>query len=283
MLPPAVPHVRAAKALDLNKDFTLMSNDMATNGTCTVLRIWHRQVDRENDCESQEKKRNKNGNLECIDPYSCHDQYIAEFGWTGGPKNGRPDIKGNELTSRKDEGCIGGHPPGSTSCSHYGDWEPGKYGKLEIGKGLQEFTSRTVSQAWEVLRGNSKCGVWDKSSDYNANASQRAGFEEYQPDAILPCRVPAGPVADVPDSYDCPSPNYNKLCARLHNLPQIEIDDAMGNHQLDVVLGSIFLPVGFLLVVGCGGLIYYLCMIHPDAISARAAKAGYVSADGGER
>ena len=227
-----LPFLRSARSLNLETDFPLMSNRMTASGTgCTVLRIWHRQVERAvgTDPDLQTAL------------LRCYDQYIAEFGWKGGPFNGKPDVQAGLLISRKDYGCYGGGTGYGEHCDRLGGWNPGQYGEAGTGDGLKTFTSRTVSQAWEVVRGNSECDS-QEDAEYTANASkarfQPPGFEEYQVDAILPCRVPARSVDEVPSLYDCPSPNYNQLCARLHNLPQIEIDDALARVPPAIIIGD---------------------------------------------
>ena len=58
-----------------NSDFPKMSNDMTQSGMCTVVGMWTRAILREESCGD--------GCTRSI----CHDDYVAEFAWIGGPTN----------------------------------------------------------------------------------------------------------------------------------------------------------------------------------------------------
>ena len=58
-----------------------------------------------------------------------------------------------------------------------------------------------------------------------------------------------GAVEDVPDVYDCPSPvAFNSICARLGNLPQIELNALEWGVVRYATIGFVLLPGGLCLL-----------------------------------
>lgn len=61
--------------------------------------------------------------------------------------------------------------------------------------------------------------------------------------------MPKGAVEDVPDVYDCPSPvAFNSICARLGNLPQIELNALEWGVVRYATIGFVLLPGGLCLL-----------------------------------
>ena len=242
-------------------DFPKMSNDMATNGYCTVVGLWTRSVERHQSCGKS-----------CVRKV-CYDDYVAEFGWVGGPTNngteGMVEFGGmSTVTSKVDmsqvdmtridvrvnTGCKGG-------CDRYGGW-------LLNGTvaDRSSFTSVALSQGWGVERCRhcAPCGDDDPTDDNNHGADQTHappwGFPEHPvPEATgivvgddVLCRIPAEGAASVPDTYDCPDDKFNSLCARLADLPDIELSGATKGAQALITWGSICLSIGMVPVLFIG-------------------------------
>ena len=239
-------------------DFPKMSNDMATNGYCTVVGLWTRSVERHQSCGKS-----------CVRKV-CYDDYVAEFGWVGGPTNngteGMVEFGGmSTVTSKVDmsqvdmtridvrvnTGCKGG-------CDRYGGW-------LLNGTvaDRSSFTSVALSQGWGVERCRhcAPCGDDDPTDDNNHGADQTHappwGFPEHPvPEATgvvvgddVVCRIPAQGADSVPSSYDCPDDKFNSLCARLADLPDIELGDAQKGAQTILIAGAVCLSFGSIPVV----------------------------------
>ena len=234
------------------EDFPKMSNDMIPTGSCTVVGLWTRSVERQQGCG-----RN------CVRKI-CYDDYVAEFGWVGGPTNNattgmvefggmstatsKVDMSQVDMTKidvRVNTGCIQG-------CDKYGGWllnatYPDR----------SNFTSVALSQGWSVERCRhcTPCGDEDPTDDNDHGAFTPAdpwGFPEHPVpqatgivvgDDVL-CRIPAEGAANVPDSYDCPDPKFNSLCARLADLPNIELSGKAKSAQTLVTWGAVCFSLG---------------------------------------
>ena len=243
----------------LVEDFPKMSNDMAPVGYCTVVGLWTRSVEREQSC-------GKN----CVRKV-CYDDYVAEFGWVGGPTNdattgmvefgglsmgsttSKVDLSRVDMTKidvRVNTGCKHG-------CDRYGGWLP----NATIDR--SSFTSVALSQGWMVERCRhcSPCGDGDPTDDNDHGAFQTHappwGFPEHPVheatgivvgDDVL-CRVPAEGADNVPKPYNCPDDKFNSLCARLADLPDIELANAAKGAQTFIVTGAVFFSIGMVPVV----------------------------------
>ena len=108
-------------------------------------------------------------------------------------------------------------------------------------------------QAWEK-RGGYGCDHDDealKRDPYKNLANSNE--ENYYFSRNLTCRVPAKGVDSVPSLYDCPDTRYNALCARLGDLPAVEISEYGAHGKTLVIVGAIIMPLGFIfgLVLTC--------------------------------
>ena len=238
-------------ALDVDTDFPLMQTstlaecssgtDECLPGQCIVVGLWTRPVGIKQECGSY-----------CSARSACYDDWIAEFAWVGGPFNGKPEVEASALRSRLDKSCDG-------DCERYGGWAlDAVVNRSEL---TQNFTSAAVSQGWRMKR-CTDCTCDDGSSIARPNDQSvlSASAEEgaFLLGKSVPCRVPKGAVEDVSDVYDCPSPlAFNSICARLGNLPQIELDVL----ERGVVNYAI---IGFALVPGG------LCLLALGVIALRA-------------
>ena len=236
-------------ALDVDTDFPLMQTSTLAEcssgteeclpGQCIVVGLWTRPVGIKQECGSY-----------CSARSVCYDDWIAEFAWVGGPFNGKPEVEASALRSRLDKGCDG-------DCERYGGWALDSRSNL-----TQNFTSVAVSQGWRMKR-CTDCTCDDGSSIARPSDQSVLSASAEEGDGILlgksvPCRVPKGAIEDVSDVYDCPSPlAFNSICARLGNLPQIELDAL----ERGVVK---YATIGFVLVPGG------LCLLALGVIALRA-------------
>ena len=228
-------------ALDVDTDFPLMQTsplaecsegtDECLPGRCVVVSLWSRPVGVQRECGAH-----------CSARSICYDDWIAEFAWVGGPFHGKPEVEASALRSRLDESCDG-------DCERYGGWA-----LVNTSNSTQNFTSAAVSQGWRLKR-CTDCTCDDGSSiarpsDQSVlSASAEGGEAGILLGRSVPCRVPKGAVEDVPDVYDCPSPvAFNSICARLGNLPQIEIDALEWGVVRYATIGFVLLPGGLCLL-----------------------------------
>ena len=239
-------------------DFPMMSNDMVPNGHCTVVGLWTRAVERQESCGK--------GCTRSI----CYDDYVAEFGWVGGPMNnatpGMVEFGGMSTTTSKvdlsqvdkrridvrvNTRCEGG-------CDRYGGWL-----LSATVADRSSFTSVALSQGWAVERCRycKPCGDGDPTDDNDHGAHYTPadpwGFPEHPVDEAIGivvgenvvCRVPAEGADNVPSSYSCPDDKFNSLCARLADLPGIEHGDAEKSANSIFLAGAICFSIGMCPVV----------------------------------
>ena len=249
-----------------NVDFPKMSNDMVPeSGTCTVVGLWTRAIERVESCG------------EYCTRSICEDDYVAEFAWVGGPTNdasegmgysttkvdlsevdmipsSRNMIASSELSLRVNTQCNGG-------CDRYGGWLLNA-----TVTDRSSFTSVALSQGWRVERCRycTPCGDGDPTDDNDHGSDYTPadpwGFPEHPvSEAVgivvgdeVSCRVPAEGVANVPGSYDCPPTAWNSLCARLADLPKIELSQSKAGAQKLVIAGAICLSIG-----GCPWMVLF--------------------------
>jgi hypothetical protein len=228
-------------ALDVDTDFPLMQTSPlaeCSEGTdeclprrCVVVSLWSRPVGVQQECGAY-----------CSARSICYDDWIAEFAWIGGPFHGKPEVEASALRSRLDESCDG-------DCERYGGWA-----LVNTSNSTQNFTSAAVSQGWRMKR-CTDCTCDDGSSiarpsDQSVlSASAERGEAGILLGRSVPCRVPKGAVEDVPDVYDCPSPvAFNSICARLGNLPQIELNALEWGVVRYATIGFVLLPGGLCLL-----------------------------------
>ena len=225
-------------ALDVDADFPLMQTstlaecssgtDECLPGQCIVVALWTRPVGIKQECGSY-----------CARDV-CYDDWIAQFAWVGGPFHGKPEVEASALRSRLDKSCDG-------DCERYGGWA------LDAVVNRSNFTSAAVSQGWRMKR-CTDCTCDDGSSIARPNDQSVLSASAEEGDGILlgkrvPCRVPKGAVEDVPDVYDCPSPlAFNSICARLGNLPQIELDVLERGVVMYATIGFVLVPGGVCLL-----------------------------------
>ena len=238
-----------------------MSNDMVPQmGTCTVVGLWTRAIERHESCGD--------GCTRSI----CHDDYVAEFAWVGGPTNdasagmgyttSKADMSQIDMRTidvRINTQCVGG-------CDRYGGWLL----NATIAD-RSNFTSVALSQGWRVERCRycTPCGDGDPTDDNDHGSDYTPadpwGFPEHPVrqaagivvgDNVM-CRMPAEGAENVPGSYDCPDDNFNSLCARLADLPDIELSGGQAAAKRLVIAGAVCLGIGgtpFALV-----LLFLLC------------------------
>lgn len=206
--------------------------DECSSGRCIVVGLWTRPVVRQETC----------GRF-CGSRSICYDDWVAEFAWVGGPSNGKPVVKAGQLRSRIDEHCDGG-------CDSYGGW------RLDATVNRSGFTSVAVSQAWKLKR-CTDCTCDDDGTvarptgrTLSGSSGDGEGDDGIALGRAVVCRVPKGPIEDVSDVYDCPSPSaYNSVCARLGDVAQIELDERARDVEPLVVMGSVSVPVGLIFFV----------------------------------
>jgi hypothetical protein len=210
LLPVGMDRQSIAKSADLETDFPAMPNKMSPAGSCKVIRMWFQSVERQEPIGR--------GNTRHV----CYDEVIAEFAWNGGPSNtcehctgGRAQI---QMIGDGNEGLIASSPATTRrfiSVKHYGGWRAGAY-QADPG----DFTSVAISQAWEK-RDGSGC-TEDSHNPYRIPYNVEQEREMFN--STRTCRLPANGVDGVSEPYACPDTRYNSLCARLGDLPVLEID-----------------------------------------------------------
>lgn len=224
-----------------------MSNDMGQSGMCTVVGMWTRAILRQESCGD--------GCTRSI----CSDDYVAEFAWVGGPTNDASagmgystskvdmtEVDMATLDVRINTQCVGG-------CDRFGGWMLN--GTVAD---RSRYTNVALSQGWRVERCRycSPCGDGDLDDDNDHGADYHPappwGYPEHPVSEAtgivvgdnVVCRMPAEGAANVPGSYDCPDPNFNSLCARLADLPDIELGGGKADAQRLVLAGAICLGIG---------------------------------------
>ena len=234
MPPPSVPPPAAPSPALPPTSAPPVPGDACSSGHCVVVGLWRRPVLRqEYECRF------------CGLRSACYDDWLAEFAWVGGPANGKPVIEPSELRTRGDESCDG-------DCDRYGGWV------LDAYANRSGFTSVAVSQGWSTRRctdctcedGNEVAHAEQKALSRSDDGGAEEGDDGMLLGRSIVCRVPRGAIEDVPFPYECPSPSrYNSVCARLGELPQLEVDDAMRDVEIYVTLGGVFVPLGMSFLV----------------------------------
>ena len=237
------------KSLDMEKDFPPMSNSMEPSGTCQIIRLWFRSIARE------ERAAGCTSNCGSKRVDICFDQYFAEFAWNGGPSNdceectegqaniimqdetrgsGMAGLSSGVVKTREDHDCW-------KSCNRYGGWRPGNYNPA-FPLGPDGFANVAISQAWEkrTYRDGPGCDHNDESLKRDPYEHMMNRDEEtyWFDKGNLTCRVPAKGVDSVSDVYDCPDNRYNSLCARLGDLPEVEIEEYGSVGKALVIAGA---------------------------------------------